>query len=142
MQTTRKTILAGISHLFVGAAGVVAAQKAAEPAPVNTAQQESTSASDPTRAYYHFMLARRFRELAGLWNRSDLADRAGSEYKQALEADPDSLFLRVELAELYWRVPREGEAVREAVVVLRVVPEYQEVQRLLARVDWHNLGET
>src|SRR2546425_12220717 len=47
MQTTRKTILAGISLLFVGAVGVVAAQKAAEPAPVNTTQQESASVSDP-----------------------------------------------------------------------------------------------
>jgi len=142
MQTTRKTILAGISLLFVGAAGVVAAQKAAEPAPVNTTQQESTSASDPTRAYYHFMLARRFRELAGLWNRSDLADRAVSEYKQALEADPDSLFLRVELAELYWRVRRVGDAVREAEAVLKVEPDYEDAHRLLARLYWHNLGET
>src|SRR2546422_6348476 len=49
MQTTRKTILAGISLLFVGAAGVVAAQKAAEPAPVNTTQQESTSDRKSTR---------------------------------------------------------------------------------------------
>jgi tetratricopeptide (TPR) repeat protein len=87
------------------------------------------------------MLARRFRELAGLWNRSDLVDRAISEYKQALDADPDSLFLRVELAELYWRARRVGDAVREAEAVLKVDPDYEDAHRLLARLYWHNLGE-
>ncbi len=47
------------------------------------------------------MLARRYKELAGVYNRPDYIDRAVSEYKQAIAADPDSLFLRIELAELY-----------------------------------------
>ena len=47
------------------------------------------------------MLARRYKEMAGVYNRPELLDRAVSEYKLAIAADPDSLFLRVELAELY-----------------------------------------
>ena len=59
------------------------------------------TAPDHAKSYYHFMLARRYKELAGVYNRPDYIDRAVSEYKQAIAADPDSLFLRVELAELY-----------------------------------------
>jgi tetratricopeptide (TPR) repeat protein len=87
------------------------------------------------------MLARRYQELAGIYNRSDFVDRAISEYKQAIEADPSSLFLRVNLAELYWRVSRVGDAVREAEAVLKVNPDQEDAHRLLANLYLHNLGE-
>jgi len=87
------------------------------------------------------MLARRYKELAGVYNRSDYVERAVSEYKQAIEADPESLFLRVELAELYWRVSRVGDAVREAEAVLKTDPDYPDAHRLLARIYWHMLGD-
>jgi tetratricopeptide (TPR) repeat protein len=97
---------------------------------------------DHAQAYYHFMLARRYKELAGVYNRTDYIDKAVSEYKQAITADPESLFLRVELAELYWRVSRVGEAIREAEDVLKSDPNYPDAHRLLARVYWHMLGES
>jgi tetratricopeptide (TPR) repeat protein len=87
------------------------------------------------------MLARRYKELAGVYNRSDYIDKAVSEYKLAITADPESLFLRVELAELYWRVSRVGEAIHEAEDVLKSDPNYPDAHRLLARVYWHMLGE-
>jgi tetratricopeptide (TPR) repeat protein len=96
---------------------------------------------DHAQAYYHFMLARRYKELAGVYNRTEYIDRAVSEYKQAITADPESLFLRVELAELYWRVSRVGEAIHEAEDVLKTDPDYPDAHRLLARVYWHMLGE-
>jgi tetratricopeptide (TPR) repeat protein len=98
--------------------------------------------ADHAQAYYHFMLARRYKELAGVYNRTDYIDRAVSEYKQAITADPESLFLRVELAELYWRVSRVGDAIHEAEDVLKSDPNYPDAHRLLARVYWHMLGES
>jgi len=44
-------------------------------------------------------------------NRRDYLDRAVTEFQKAIEADKDSLFLRVELAELYistWGEPPTG----------------------------------
>ena len=105
-------------------------------------QAAATSGPDHSGAYYHFMLARRYQELAGIYNRSDFVERAISEYKQAMAADPGSLFLRVNLAELYWRVSRVGDAVREAEAVLKVNPNHEDAHRLLANLYLHNLGET
>src|SRR5437762_4569438 len=57
----------------------------------NSPSATSAASPDHARAYYHYMLARRYKELAGIQNRSDFIERAVSEYKQAIEADPDSL---------------------------------------------------
>ncbi len=141
MQIIRKKITAGISLFLFGATGFAVAQNAAPPASTNTPADKSVAAPDLSRAYYHFMLARRYREMAGVMNRSDLYERAISEYQQALEADPDSLFLRVELAGVYWLARRVGDAVREAEAVLKVNPDYEDAHRLLARIYWHNLGD-
>jgi tetratricopeptide (TPR) repeat protein len=134
-------IRAGISLFSFGAASLLFAQTPpAVPAPESSPQAPAAT-PDHSRAYYHFMLARRYKELAGVYNRSDYIDRAISEYKQAMEADPESLFLRVELAELYWRVSRLGDAVREAEAVLKTDPDYPDAHRLLARIYWQMLGE-
>jgi tetratricopeptide (TPR) repeat protein len=132
---------AGISLFLFGAMSALLAQTAAPAAGPAGSQQAAAAGPDHARAYYHFMLARRYRELAGAFNRGDYIDRAISEYKQAMEADPDSLFLRVELAELYGRVTRVADAVREAEAVLKVNPDYADAHRLLARIYWHSLGE-
>jgi tetratricopeptide (TPR) repeat protein len=113
-----------------------AGSAAEEAPPANIA-----SPVDHARAYYHYMLARRYKELAGIENRSDFVDKAVSEYKEAIEADPDSLFLRVELADLYSRISRVGDAVREAEAVLKVNPNQEDAHRLLADIYFRNLGE-
>jgi tetratricopeptide (TPR) repeat protein len=92
-------------------------------------------------AYYHFVLARRYEELAGIGNRSDLVERAIAEYKAAMAADPDSLFLRTQLAELYYRVSRVGDAIHEAEAVLQTNPNQVDAHRLLASIYLHSLGE-
>jgi tetratricopeptide (TPR) repeat protein len=88
------------------------------------------------------MLARRYKELAGVYNRSDYIDRSISEYKQAIAADPDSHFLRVELAELYWRSGHTAEGVEEAEKVLKEDPDYPDAHRLLSRIYVHMLDST
>jgi len=102
---------------------------------------KAAPAPDRGAAYYHFMLARRDQELAGVYNRSDLVEQAIAEYKQAMADDPSSLFLRTELAELYYRVSRVGEAVEEAQGVLKVDPDNVDAHRVLATLYLHNLGE-
>ncbi len=136
---------AGIS-LFLFAASILCGFQ--NPSPASSAplskpdQAGSASKPDHSGAYYHFMLARRYQELAGIRNSSDFVERAISEYKQAMEADPDSLFLRVNLAELYWRVGRVGDAVREAEGVLKINPNQEEAHQLLAHIYLSNLGDS
>ena len=119
-----------------------AAQDSGPSGGAKPSQEAGPAVGDHAQAYYHFMLARRYKELAGVYNRTDYIDKAVSEYKQAITADPESLFLRVELAELYWRVSRVGEAIREAEDVLKSDPNYPDAHRLLARVYWHMLGDS
>jgi tetratricopeptide (TPR) repeat protein len=145
MHITSRKIAVGISLLLFGMAGLGVGQEtpAAAPAapPEKPAEAASSPAPDHAAAYYHYMLARRYRELAGINNRGDFVERAIAEYKKAMEADPDSLFLRVELAELYWRMGRIADAVRDAEAVLKINPDQEDAHRLLANIYWRNLGE-
>jgi tetratricopeptide (TPR) repeat protein len=99
------------------------------------------AAPDHSASYYHFVLARRYEEMAGITNRSDLIDQAVNEYKAAMAADPSSLYLKTQLAELYYRTSRVGDAVREAQSVLAVNPDEVDAHRLLASIYLHSLGE-
>lgn len=119
------------------------ASGAANPPSSSASADQGKAAPAPDRgaAYYHFMLARRDQELAGVYNRSDLVEQAIAEYKQAMADDPSSLFLRTQLAELYYRVSRVGEAVEEAQGVLKVDPDNADAHRVLATIYLHNLGE-
>jgi tetratricopeptide (TPR) repeat protein len=130
--------------LFLGGS-LGAAQNPAQTEPGKAPEQApkaSPATQDHAQAYYHFMMARRYKELAGIYNRGDYIDRAISEYQQAIAADPDSLFLRVELAELYWRSSRIADAVREAEAVLKDNPNYPDAHRLLARIYFRMLDNT
>jgi len=147
MERIGRKIGAGISLFLFGASLIFAQNSSANnpAAAVSTAGQDqaapAASTPDHAMAYYHYMLARRYRELAGLQNRSEDLDRAISEYKQAMAADPDSLFLRVELAELYWRSGRTGDAISEAQAVLKENPDEVDAHRLLAQIYFRYLGD-
>ncbi len=149
---------AGVSLLLFGlSTGLASAQMNPPQLPSHSGQpataRPATSPSAPRRqptpaappdhaaAYYHYMLARRYAELAGIYNRSDYIERAISEYQQAIQADPTSLFLKVELAGLYWRVSRIADAVKEAQEVLKVNPDDVDAHRLLARIYAQSLGQ-
>lgn len=97
------------------------------------------AAPDHAKSYYHFMLARRYKELAAAYNKPEYIDRAVSEYKLAIDADPDSLFLRTELAELYSLSGHTAEGISEAEDVLKKDPDYPDAHRLLSRIYYHNL---
>ncbi len=103
------------------------------------APADSSATPDHAKSYYHFMMARRYTELAGLYNRPEYIDRAVSEYKQAIAADPDSLFLRAQLADLYGRSGNTDEAIQEAESVLKQDPDYPDAHRVLAQTYYHML---
>ena len=141
MRTLGKKFRAGIILSLMGTASLWSAQTSASKGSAQPQSQPSTAEPDHSQAYYHYMLARRFKELAGIYNRSDYVEKAISEYKLAMEADPDSLFLRVELADLYWRISRIGDAVREAEAVLKINPNQEDAHRLLGHIYLRNLSE-
>jgi len=130
----------GAAVMVLGAMAAFPAQDSGPSQVGNQTPPAGTAVADHAQAYYHFMLARRYKELAGVYNHSDYIDRAISEYKLAMAADPGSLFLRVELAELYWRVARVGEAIHEAEDILKTDPDYPDAHRLLARIYFRMLG--
>ncbi len=134
-----RTIL-GLIFLISGTAGFLISQQ--PPATSPPAAPSAEQPPDHARAYYHYMLARRYQELAGIYNSGDYIQRAISEYKQAMEADPQSLFLRTELAELYWRISRVGDAIAEAESVLKVNPNDADAHRLLGRIYLRNLSQS
>lgn len=130
-----------VGLFLLGAAGFLSAQNPPPATSEETPKRGAGETPDHARAYYHYMLARRYKELATINNSSDYVERAISEYKQAMEADPGSLFLRVELADLYWHVSRIGDAIREAEAVLEVNPDQADAHRLLGHIYLRNLNE-
>jgi tetratricopeptide (TPR) repeat protein len=131
--------VAGLGLLLftsVALAGAQAQSKAENPA------TQATPTQDHAAAYYHYMLAQRYKDLAGIYNRSDYVDRAITEYQKAIAADPGSLFLRVQLAELYWRVSRIEDAVNEVQAVLKDNPDDLQAHRLLARIYFSSMGDS
>jgi tetratricopeptide (TPR) repeat protein len=141
MSTIGKKFGAAIGLFALGASVLLGAQNPAPQAPGAVQEQASDAKADHAQAYYHYMLARRYRELAGIYNRSEFVDRAVSEYKLAMDADPSSLFLRTELAELYWRVGRSDEAVQEAEAVLKINPDNADAHKLLGHLYLRNLSQ-
>jgi tetratricopeptide (TPR) repeat protein len=140
MKTMGKKVGAGLGLFLFVAVGLLGAQKAAPQSPAAN-PQAAYSTPDHAQAYYHYMLARRYRELAQIYNRSEFVERAISEYKAAMAADPGSLFLRTELAELYWRVSRVDDAISEAEAVLKINPDDADAHRLLGHIYLRNLSQ-
>jgi tetratricopeptide (TPR) repeat protein len=140
MTSNRVKVATGIGLFLFGAANLLGGQNAAPKAP-EPSQQASAATPDHAQAYYHYMLARRYRELAGIYNRSDFVEKAISEYKAAMAADPGSLFLRTELAELYWRIGRVDDAVNLAEAVLKINPNDADAHRLLGHIYLRNLSQ-
>ena len=130
----------GVGALFLLASSVAWAQTSL-PGPGEPSEFQPAPRVDRARSYYHYMQGRRYRELSRIYNnRIDLVERSVSEYRQAIEADPESLFLRTELAELYASVARSEDAVRECEQVLELDPENVDAHRLLGNIYVHALG--
>jgi tetratricopeptide (TPR) repeat protein len=122
-----------------GSKSPAASAKAAAPGTFPNAQGISTP--DTASAYFHFMMAHEYEEMATTFGRSEYATRAIEEYKMALNADPQSKYLNGHLAELYFRTGRIREAVVAAQDRIKQDPNDLEAHRLLADVYLRSLGD-
>ena len=96
---------------------------------------------DRAAAYYHYTLAHMYEEQVAVYGRSDLANKAIEEYRQAIEADPSSGYLTAGLAELYAKTGRIRDAVLEAQDILKRDPNNIEARKLLGRIYLRSLGD-
>src|SRR5438093_13761244 len=103
--------------------------------------QSSSRKTDRAAAYYHYTLAHMYEEQVAVYGRSDLANKAIEEYRQAIDADPTSEYLTAGLAELYAKTGRIRDAVLEAQEIIKRDPKNLEARRLLGRIYLRSLGD-
>ncbi len=101
----------------------------------------TADSDDRGSAYYHYMMAHEYEEMATTFGRSEYATRAIEEYKMALNEDPGSTWLNTHLAELYFRTGRIREAVQAAQERIKQDPNDLDAHKLLASVYLRSLGD-
>lgn len=129
--------------------GALAAQEKPAPAakpdkPADTPKQATPPnprKTDRAAAYYHYALAHMYEEQVAVYGRSELANKAIEEYRQAIEADPTSEYLTSGLAELYAKTGRIRDAVLEAQDIIKRDPNNLEARKLLGRIYLRSLGD-
>ena len=113
----------------------------APPPAVQKNSSQANAGQDTASAYYHYMLAHEYEEMATTFGRSEYATRAIEEYKMALNADPSSKYLNSHLAELYFKTGKIREAVVAAQERIKQDPTDLEAHKLLASVYLRSLGD-
>ena len=121
--------------------GALAAQQKPAPAanpdkpaePPKQATPPTQRKTDRASAYYHYTLAHMYEEQVAVYGRSELANKAIEEYRQAIEADPTSEYLTSGLAELYAKTGRIRDAVLEAQDIIKRDPNNLEARKLLGQ---------
>jgi tetratricopeptide (TPR) repeat protein len=126
--------------VLLAAAAAFAEQTPASKADAKPVSQTSPRKVDRAAAYYHYSLAHMYEEQVAVYGRSDLANKAIEEYRQAIEADPTSEYLTSGLAELYAKTGRIRDAVLEAQDILKRDPNNLEAHKLLGRIYLRSLG--
>lgn len=143
----RRLPLCRIATLALSAfalSAVASAQSKAPSVPPASQQAPAPDASqqpDRSQAYYHYMLAHEYEEMAMTTGRSEYATRAGEEYKLALNADPESKFLNNGLAELYFRTGRIRDAIAAAQDQIKKDPKNLEAHKLLGGIYLRTLSD-
>jgi tetratricopeptide (TPR) repeat protein len=123
------------------AASAFAGQTPAAKPDASPAATPSPRKADRAAAYYHYALAHMYEEQVAMYGRSELANKAIEEYRQAIEADPTSEYLTAGLAELYVKTGRIRDAVVEAQDILKRDPNNLEAHKLLGRIYLKSLGD-
>ncbi|MSO21868.1 MAG: tetratricopeptide repeat protein [Acidobacteria bacterium] len=121
-----------LSLLFACPVEMPAVQKTpgGQPNESKPAAADQTSAKRRAEAYYHFSLARNFEESGNFLNAVD-------EYRKAIQQDPQSPHLYIELANAFLRNRQMNNAIREAENAVRVDPENLEAHRLLGTIYYN-----
>src|SRR6266571_1438505 len=117
--------------------------KAAESKPASDTKpaQAAPRKVDKASAYYHYALAHMYEEQVAMYGRTELANKAIEEYRQAIDADPTSEYLTAGLAELYAKTGRIRDAVLEAQDIIKRDPNNLEARKLLGRIYLRSLGD-
>jgi tetratricopeptide (TPR) repeat protein len=137
-----KRIVVGFCVPVLACAAALGQQKPAQQAnSSNTAPQTASHKADRADAYYHYTMAHMYEELVTMYGRSDLANKAIDEYRQAIDADPGSEYLTAGLAELYAKTGRIRDAVMEAQDILKRDPNNLEAHKLLGRIYLRSMGD-
>lgn len=89
---------------------------------------------DKAKAYYHYTLGHLLQERGVLFNRPELLSQAMDELRLALEYDPSSSYLSIELADLYAATGRWRNALQEVEDTVRRNPNDPAARRLLGRL--------
>lgn len=121
----------------------VAIAQAAQPGTSVKTSTQNADGQTPNRgdAYYHYMLAHEYEEMANTYGRPEYGTRAVEEYKLALDADPTSTYLNNGLAELYYRTGRIKEAIDAAKEQISKDPNNLDAHKLLGNIYLRSLGE-
>ena len=127
--------------LLVGLTSSFSQQTPAPASDSKPANQTSARKPDRAAAYFHYSMAHIYEELVTVYGRSDLANKAIEEYRQAIDADPGSAYLTSGLAELYAKTGRIRDAVLEAQDILKRDPKNLEAHKLLGRIYLRSLGD-
>lgn len=98
------------------------------------AAAEDTSGADRGESYYHFALGHLYHQFAQQFGRSEYIDRAAKEYRSALDTDPDSLVIRMEMINLFAGTNRLARAVALADEIIAREPQNVEVRQLLGDI--------
>ena len=99
-----------------------------------SAADGAVTTENRSEAYYHFALGHLYHQFAQQFMRPEYVERAIEEYLAALEADPGSTLIRIELINLYAGANRLDDAVAVAEEVFAENPDHVEVRRLLGRI--------
>ncbi len=134
-----KRIVAGICVPLLAVVAAFGQQKSSPQAA--PAAQSTAPKPDRADSYYHYTMAHMYEELVTMYGRSDLVNKAIDEYRQAIEADPDSEYLTAGLAELYAKTGRIRDAVMEAQDILKRDPNNLEAHKLLGRIYLRSMGD-
>jgi len=96
---------------------------------------------DRASAYYHYGLAHLYEDMAVNGGRADYATQAVEEFKLALQADPNSVFLQDGLADLYFKIGRVRESITAAQNQVKLHPDDLDAHELLGRIYLRSLGD-
>ena len=97
-------------------------------------QASPPESPDRSQAYYHYALAHLDEQRWMQHGSKKYLLNAIEQYQAAIEADPESDYLRRKLIRLYARAGRVDEAVSNAKDILQQDPENVEVRRLLGEI--------
>ena len=143
-STTFHIRTAGVATLAIAAfaCALSAHGQSTKAAPAPTLNTASNPAQlDRAGAYYHYMLAHEYEDMANTYGRPEYATRAIEEYKLALNADPTSKYLNSGLAELYFRTGHVRDAIMAAQEQIKKDPNNLDAHKLLGNIYLRSLGD-